>query len=426
MSDSNSDDEKNTTSSSSCMDKLKKMNPQVKGLVLSAVLFGALSTAQIIYAFIGNSLALLADACAMWVDVVLYITAICVEMIPDHKAQTKRKITLIVSFISMAVLLGLTTKFTVDGIRGISNSVSCQNMLDATTTDKSKLAKNGITTIDEYNTDGTISSFPVDNLDKFGRVPDNTTNNDITIGIGLPWLVNQLEQRSLTPDGMELMKSNLYNGITYTMYSGILPKNVTHDDAGCENLGAGTTCDADDYDVNGRMPTASGTIMIVFGLLGLLIDSGCLLYGVIMPKCKKHKEKQHDTDNKKDDNDDDDDDDDDYDDDSHELNANTMAAYAHVAADLIRSTATIIAAILILTNTGASYADNGASVVANVTIILGCTLGFWEWKSELFEHFELCREEEEAIANPQGAKDLSSTDKALLSSSQGRNEEAAV
>merc|ERR1711966_377524 len=141
--------------------------------------------------------------------------------------------------------------------------------------------------------------------------------------------------------------------------------------------------------------------MIVFGLLGMVIDLGCLLYGVIMPKCKKANNAAEDDGN------------------NEELNANTMAAYAHVAADLIRSTATIVAAILILTNTGAAYADDGASVVANVTIILGCVLGFWEWKSELKEHYELCKEEEEKPLTQADEKNLSSTNKNLSTTDKG-------
>ena len=221
---------------------------------MSAVLFFTLSTAQIVFAVIGNSLALRADAGAMYADVVVYVIAIYCESIPESKARYKRIFTLVVSFLSTIILLSITIKFTYEGSIGISNRIAVHNSMD----------------------------------------------------------------------------------------------------------------DA----------SANGTVMIIFGVLNMFIDLSCLFYGVLLPRLRKKKMEQNnnnDTDND--------------DEDNGELNVNTMAAYAHVAADLIRSTATIIAAVIILLKAPFyQFADDVSSLVANVTIILGCTVGLWEWWCKLQHH----------------------------------------
>ena len=242
--------------SSSCFSRstTRGLSSTVKGLIMSAVLFFTLSTAQIVFAVIGNSLALRADAGAMYADVVVYVIAIYCESIPESKARYKRIFTLVVSFLSTIILLSITIKFTYDGSIGISNRIAVHNSMD----------------------------------------------------------------------------------------------------------------DA----------SANGTVMIIFGVLNMLIDLSCLFYGVLLPRLRKKKMEQNnnnDTDND--------------DEDNGELNVNTMAAYAHVAADLIRSTATIIAAVIILLKAPFyQFADDVSSLVANVTIILGCTVGLWEWWCKLQHH----------------------------------------
>jgi len=325
---------------------------------MSAILFFTLSTAQIVFAVIGNSLALMADAAAMYVDVVLYVTAIYCESIPKSKARYKRIVTLVVSFISIVILLGLCIKFTIDGAVGVSNRIAVQYSMEAAAAAASEDVSLG-------------------GRDVYGR------NSTTGVGeVGLPWLVELLQNRSQSDDG--LMKSNLYNGITATLYNGILPSNTTLEEAGCDNIGAGDSCDMDDE-------AADGATLMIFGVIGLLIDLACLFYGVVLPRLRNKKRKQNIND---DDDDGDGDDDDDDDNDNGELNVNTMAAYAHVAADLIRSATAIIAAALIITKTpGYQFADDVASLVANVTIILGCTVALWEWWCELQHHHHVSKDE---------------------------------
>ena len=248
--------------SSSCFSRSTRgLSSTVKGLIMSAVLFFTLSTAQIVFAVIGNSLALRADAGAMYADVVVYVIAIYCESIPESKARYKRIFTLVVSFLSTIILLSITIKFTYEGSIGISNRIAVHNSMD----------------------------------------------------------------------------------------------------------------DA----------SANGTVMIIFGVLNMFIDLSCLFYGVLLPRLRKKKMEQNnnnDTDND--------------DEDNGELNVNTMAAYAHVAADLIRSTATIIAAVIILLKAPFyQFADDVSSLVANVTIILGCTVGLWEWWCKLQHHHHVNKDD---------------------------------
>ena len=65
--------------------------------------------------------ALIADAAAMFVDVVCYLFAIGGEAINPEKARTKRIYALIVSFLSLAVLFALSVYFLKESIDGLVN-----------------------------------------------------------------------------------------------------------------------------------------------------------------------------------------------------------------------------------------------------------------------------------------------------------------
>lgn len=68
-----------------------------------------------------------------------------------------------------------------------------------------------------------------------------------------------------------------------------------------------------------------------------------------------------------------------------EKNMNTLEALAHVATDFVRSSATIIAASVIIHYNGGDnsmVADGIAGMAASVTIVLGSLLGFYEWAQD--------------------------------------------
>jgi hypothetical protein len=147
-----------------------------------------------------------------------------------------------------------------------------------------------------------------------------------------------------------------------------------------------------------------GQVLLAFGLAGMFIDVLCLAYVFLYPRYRKkyyyQNEQQlvsieeqeaghsayHNIQNrrtveqKKEK----------EEEEGEKQNINTLAAYAHIAADFVRSSATVIAAIYILENgKGAELADPIAGAIASVTIIFGSILGFYEWSRDLRDYHNM-------------------------------------
>jgi len=323
-----------TAFDSSCKAKKQcfgNLSSNVKSLALSTVLFTSITVAQIIFGTSVNSLALLADAAAMAVDVVCYVAAIYGEMIPETKAAFKRNYQLSTSFISISILFALSIYFVYESATGLQS----------------------IEPIEWSKSAATQLGNPL--LDPYGR--DAATG---TVEYGLPGTVQMLQSLS-APGGILARRGFNFNGISSTYYNGILPTGISDEEA-CPDIGPMDKCDQDDA-------AGSGEVILAFGLVGLLIDLICLGYA-FWPLSSKKKDIDIKAKEEKD---------------GDEKNMNTLAALAHVAADLIRSGASIIAGAYIITNPGdaSAAADNIAGLVASVTIVLGALLGYYEWHNEL-------------------------------------------
>ena len=320
--------------------------PTIQCLLLSTCLFFAISTAQIISAVTMSSIALKADAIVMFTDVVCLLAALYGEAIDLKHADYKRTVSSMVSFFSIVVLLGSSFYFLMASIKGISVDDDIKWSLSA-----SEQLGNPFSDI-------------------FGR------NSDGIVEYGLPRTVAGLVDLS-APQGV-LTPSYRYNGVSAVRFDGILPYNVTHDEA-CPDLGPGDRCDMDDA-------SSQSAVVLAFALVGILVDMLCLAYapsrkwrslhlskrreGQLLEREKnkvgenKEAELQH-------------------------ININILAAYAHIIASFIRSMSTAAAASYILAvggnlahHGGAVTADSIAGAASASMISLGSLYCLWEWAGE--------------------------------------------
>jgi Co/Zn/Cd efflux system component len=341
----------------------EKVSDNIKSLALSAALFTTISVVQIIYARQVNSIALLSDAAAMFVDVACYLAAIMAECIPAHRARLKRRFELGVSLVSLVTLLSIAIYYMYQA------SANLVDIMDMRRARQASMALG--------------NTLP--NHDPYGRNSQGMVIN------GLPDVVAHLESLN-SSDGSTTTNAPVkdgwnFNGIGALMYRGILPVNVNVVDL-CANVGPGDSCDGDDA-------AESGVILLVFGLLGLAMDVTALAYAFFLKQqhcwtctslCgddENEEEEQGGIEIEMDDIEIDDEEEEEGD--EHDLNLNTLAALAHVAADLIRSVATVLAACYIIARPGwaSSGADDFAGLISSVTIAVGSIYGLYLWLVDL-------------------------------------------
>merc|ERR1740129_730188 len=97
-----------------------KMSPEIRTLLITMVLFGTITTAQTVAAFIANSLALLGDCASMFVDTLSYAANIMGECIETEERRKVRN-QLIASGLSLCVLLAITIWVSVEALTRLIN-----------------------------------------------------------------------------------------------------------------------------------------------------------------------------------------------------------------------------------------------------------------------------------------------------------------
>jgi Co/Zn/Cd efflux system component len=101
-----------------------KISPNVRGLALTAILFTAISTTQLVFGILIGSIALLSDVSAMFIDVVCYLAALYGETISPERQLYKRRFALVVSFLSILVLFTVGVYFLYDSLSSMVTAVN--------------------------------------------------------------------------------------------------------------------------------------------------------------------------------------------------------------------------------------------------------------------------------------------------------------
>lgn len=274
----------------------------MKGLIVNTVFFTALTVVQLVFGIFVGSIALIADASAMFVDVTCYLLAIGGEAISPEKARTKRIYDIVVSFLSLAALFALSVFFLYGSIDSMVNPPP--------PSDEEEVAV--------YNTGLVMVLFGL-----LGMLIDG-----VCLAYGFWW-----------PKHQKRKEEAKQQGATASITSALLAKQVA--------LGS----------VSRSMTVANERGMRRSTIL-LQISPAERLDNVDIADGETH-------------------------------NINTLAAYAHTVADCIRSLTTIIAGIIILVdNSKEATADGVAGAIASSTIAVGAFLGFLEWIANLRDHLE--------------------------------------
>lgn len=260
----------------------------------------------------------------MVVDVVCYLASLIAEMIPDTKPVLKRRIEFNVSLLSMLILLGFCGYFLNESATGIYQAFQMRQVRRAVDAPRGS--------------------------DPYGR----TTAGGFTAA-GDPWAgpVGAIQNLS-SPDGKLQRRGMSSCGTKFcgSQYAGILPPNVTNNDAGCKP-GNADACDADD--------PPNGWVMLTFGLIGIGVDCVTIsYYGFQAIKDKRAAEKAGVA--------------------PPDVGMLMLSAAMHVLADVVRCMATIIAAVYILCKPGwpSSAADEWGGGVVTLLIAVGTVVGVYE------------------------------------------------
>jgi Co/Zn/Cd efflux system component len=319
----------------------EKVSDNVKSLALSAVLFSTISLVQIVYGQKVNSIALMSDASAMCVDVSCYLAAIVAECIPSSKKTLKRRFEVTVSFASLGILLGLAVYYIYEASISIGDTMEIVSARHAS--------------VEMGN--------PVSN-ETYGRDSDGMATHGLRQAVAYLEGLNDVGVAGNRTANVPVKDGPNFNGGSSSTVRGILP---------CADVGPGDPCGGGDS-------ASGGKVMLTLGLLGLVMDLTCLAYAFLKQYCRccaaaeKNDEEENNVENKPE-----------NETEGGEKSLNTLAALAHVAADLIRSLATVIAASYILARAGwaSSGADAIAGLIASITIALGSMYGLQLWLLDL-------------------------------------------
>lgn len=317
-----------------CFRGWEKLSSNMKGLIVNTVFFTALTVVQLVFGIFVGSVALIADASAMFVDVTCYLLAIGGEAINPEKARTKRIYDLVVSFLSLAALFALSVYFLYASIDGMVNPPP--------PSDEEEDAV--------YNTGLVMVLFGL-----LGILVDG-----VCLAYAFWW-----------PKYQKRKEEAKQQGATTSATSALLAKQVT----------AGSLSRS--MKVTNELGMRRSTIL-------LQISPAERLDNVDIADGETH-------------------------------NINTLAAYAHTVADCIRSLTTIIAGIIILVdNLREATADGVAGAIASSTIAVGAILGFWEWIANLRDHLK-AEKAREYMLNGHGEKDDDERDSEIKAAFEKRS-----